>query len=311
MKVFKNLDNLPQFKNAILTIGTFDGVHKGHQKLLDRIRNIAQSNGGESILVTFHPHPRFVLQPGNKELKLLNTLEEKIELLEAYGLDNLVVAPFSKAFSQLPALAYMKNFLVENFQPHTIVIGYDHHFGINRSGNIELLEEYAKVFNYQVEQITKETIEDIDVSSTKIRNALLSGDIETGEQLLGHPYKLSGYIIKGKQIGRTIGFPTANLKLNVDYKLIPKTGVYAVYAYLSGKRFQGMLNIGFRPTVEGNEKTIEVHIINFDQDIYGEEIQIQLVKRLRDEAKFANLNELKAQISRDKIEALNCLREDL
>lgn len=307
MRVFKNLDDLPHFKNAVLTIGTFDGVHKGHQKILDRIASIAQANGGESILVTFHPHPRFVLQPGNKELKLLNTLEEKIELLESYGLDNLVVAPFSKAFSQLPALAYMKNFLVENFQPHTIVIGYDHHFGINRSGNIELLEEYAQIFKYKVEQISKETIEDIDISSTKIRNALLSGKIETGEQLLGHPYKLSGYVIKGKQIGRTIGFPTANLQLGVDYKLIPKTGVYAVYVKVRNESYKGMLNIGYRPTVEGDEKTIEVHLLDFNQDIYGEELEIQLVKRLRDETKFANLDELKAQINKDKTAVLSFL----
>lgn len=307
MRVFKNLENLPRFKNAVLTIGTFDGVHKGHQKILDRIAALARANGGESILVTFNPHPRFVLQPGNKELKLLNTLEEKIALLDTYGLDNLVVAPFSKAFSQLPALAYMKNFLVENFHPHTIVIGYDHHFGINRSGNIDLLREYAPIFKYQVEQISKETIEDIDVSSTKIRKALLSGDIETGEQLLGHPYTLSGYVIKGKQIGRTIGFPTANIQLGVDYKLIPQTGVYAVYVKIGDKRFKGMLNIGFRPTVAGSEKTIEVHLLDFNEDIYGEELEIQLVKRLRDETKFANLEELKAQITKDKVEAINCL----
>lgn len=307
MRVFKNLENLPRFKNAVLTIGTFDGVHKGHQKILDRIAALARANGGESILVTFNPHPRFVLQPGNKELKLLNTLEEKIALLDTYGLDNLVVAPFSKAFSQLPALAYMKNFLVENFHPHTIVIGYDHHFGINRSGNIDLLREYAPIFKYQVEQISKETIEDIDVSSTKIRKALLSGDIETGEQLLGHPYILSGYVIKGKQIGRTIGFPTANIQLGVDYKLIPQTGVYAVYVKIGDKRFKGMLNIGFRPTVAGSEKTIEVHLLDFNEDIYGEELEIQLVKRLRDETKFANLEELKAQITKDKVEAINCL----
>lgn len=307
MRVFKNLENLPRFKNAVLTIGTFDGVHKGHQKILDRIAALARANGGESILVTFNPHPRFVLQPGNKELKLLNTLEEKIALLDTYGLDNLVVAPFSKAFSQLPALAYMKNFLVENFHPHTIVIGYDHHFGINRSGNIDLLREYAPIFKYQVEQISKETIEDIDVSSTKIRKALLSGDIETGEQLLGHPYTLSGYVIKGKQIGRTIGFPTANIQLGVDYKLIPQTGVYAVYVKIGDKRFKGMLNIGFRPTVAGSEKTIEVHLLDFNEDIYGEGLEIQLVKRLRDETKFANLEELKAQITKDKVEAINCL----
>lgn len=306
MRVFKNLEELPEFKNTVITIGTFDGVHKGHQKILKRIIDIAKSRNGESILITFYPHPRFVLQPGNKDLKLLNTLDEKIRLLENFGLDNLVVAPFSKGFSQMPALAYIKDFLVENFHPNTIVIGYDHHFGINRSGDIALLKEYQKIFQFQVEQISKETIEDIAISSTKIRKALLAGDIETGAQLLGHPYQLSGYVIKGEQIGRTIGFPTANIQLTVNYKLIPKTGVFAVLINVQGKAYKGMLNIGFRPTVEGNSKTIEVNIFDFNKDIYGEEISITLVKRLRDEKKFKNLEALKKQITSDKKEALTC-----
>lgn len=306
MRVFKNLEELPKFKNTVITIGTFDGVHKGHQKILKRIIDIAKSRNGKSILITFYPHPRFVLQPGNKDLKLLNTLDEKIRLLENFGLDNLVVAPFSKGFSQMPALAYIKDFLVENFHPNTIVIGYDHHFGINRSGDIALLKEYQKIFQFQVEQISKETIEDIAISSTKIRKALLAGDIETGAQLLGHPYQLSGYIIKGEQIGRTIGFPTANIQLTVNYKLIPKTGVFAVLINVQGKAYKGMLNIGFRPTVEGNSKTIEVNIFDFNKDIYGEEISITLVKRLRDEKKFKNLEALKKQITSDKKEALTC-----
>lgn len=306
MRVFKNLEELPKFKNTVITIGTFDGVHKGHQKILKRITDIAQSRNGESILITFYPHPRFVLQPGNKDLKLLNTLDEKISLLENFGLDNLVVAPFSKGFSQMPALTYIKDFLVENFQPNTIVIGYDHHFGFNRSGDIDLLKEYQKIFQFQVEQISKETIEDIAISSTKIRKALLAGDIETSTYLLGHPYQLSGYVIKGEQIGRTLGFPTANIQLTVNYKLIPKTGVFAVIIHVQGENFKGMLNIGFRPTVEGNSKTIEVNIFDFNKDIYGEEISITLVKRLRDEKKFKNLEALKKQITSDKKEALAC-----
>ena len=306
MRVFKNLEELPKFKNTVITIGTFDGVHKGHQKILKRITDIAQSINGESILITFYPHPRFVLQPGNKDLKLLNTLDEKISLLENFGLDNLVVTPFSKGFSQMPALTYIKDFLVENFQPNTIVIGYDHHFGFNRSGDIDLLKEYQKVFQFQVEQISKETIEDIAISSTKIRKALLAGDIETSTHLLGHPYQLSGYVIKGEQIGRTLGFPTANIQLTVNYKLIPKTGVYAVMIHIQGENYKGMLNIGFRPTVEGNSKTIEVNIFDFNKNIYGEEISITLVKRLRDEKKFKNLETLKKQITSDKKEALAC-----
>ncbi|MFT4969223.1 MAG: riboflavin kinase/FMN adenylyltransferase [Chitinophagales bacterium] len=307
MRVFKRLDNLPQFKDAVITIGTFDGVHKGHQKILKRIADLAKSKNGESILVTFHPHPRFVLQPGNKDLQLLNTLEEKITLLEESGLDNLVVAPFSKEFSQMPALAYIKDFLVKNFHPNTIVIGYDHHFGINRSGNIDLLLEYQNVFDFEVIEISKETLEDIAISSTKIRNALLAGDVESGNQLLGHPYLISGFVTKGEQIGRTIGFPTANIQLAVDYKLVPKTGVFAVYIYVKGKEYKGMLNIGYRPTVEGTGKTIEVNIFNFDEDIYGDEITIKLIKRLRSEQKFESLSQLKKQIAKDKEQALTLL----
>lgn len=300
MRVFKNLDNLPTFRNAIVTIGTFDGVHKGHQKILARIQDLAKKNDGESILITFHPHPRFVLQPGNKDLKLLNTLEEKIALLEQYGLDNLIVTPFSKEFSQMPALAYIKNFLVENTQAKTIVIGYDHHFGINRSGNIALLEEYQKVFGYEVEQISKEMLKDIDISSTKIRNALLEGKVEISNELLGHNYKLTGFVTKGEQLGRTIGYPTANLKLTVDYKLIPKTGVYAVKVRIKGKPYTGMLNIGFRPTIEGTGKTIETFIFDFNEDIYGEEIALELITRIREEKKFESLDLLKKQLSLDK-----------
>lgn len=308
MRVFKNLDNLPTFKNAIVTIGTFDGVHKGHQKILERIQNLAKKNDGESILITFHPHPRFVLQPGNKDLKLLNTLEEKIALLEQYGLDNLIVAPFSKEFSQMPALAYIKNFLVENTQAQTIVIGYDHHFGINRSGNIALLEEYEKVFGYEVQQITKETLKDIDISSTKIRLALLEGKVEISNELLGHNYTLTGFVTKGEQLGRTIGYPTANLQLTVDYKLIPKTGVYAVKISIKGKQYNGMLNIGFRPTIEGTGKTIETNIFDFDEDIYGEEIVLELIARIRDEKKFENLDLLQKQLQLDKASSLKLLR---
>jgi riboflavin kinase/FMN adenylyltransferase len=307
MRVYKNLEDLPKFKNAIVTIGTFDGVHIGHQKLLERIKALAKSENGESILITFYPHPRFVLQPGNKELKLLNTLEEKIAILEHYGLDNLIVAPFSKEFSQMSALAYIEDFLVKNTQAKVIVIGYDHHFGINRSGNIQLLEAYQQVFNYKVEEISKETLLDIDISSTKIRNALLDGEIEISNELLGHPYCMSGYVTKGKQLGRTLGYPTANIQLTVDYKLIPKTGVYAVTILVNKQQYGGMLNIGFRPTVEGTDKTIEVNIFDFDNDIYGEEIEVKLVKRIRDEVKFNGLDELKQQLAQDKIIALNYL----
>lgn len=303
MQVFKSLDNLPQFKNAVVTIGTFDGVHLGHQKLLERINELAKKINGESILITFHPHPRFVIQP-DSDLKLLNTIDEKIELLEKYKVNNVVVAPFSKEFSNMPAISYVKDFLVENFKPHTLVIGYDHHFGKNRSGNIDLLEEYKDIFGYNVEQISKETIQDIDISSTKIREALAQGKVQTANKLLGHKYSINGFVTKGEQLGRKIGFPTANVQLLVDYKLIPKNGVYIVNVKVKNSFYKGMLNIGVRPTIEGLNKTIEVNIFDFDQDIYGEKIEVILLKYIREEQKFESLEALKQQLNNDKKTAL-------
>lgn len=308
MKVFKNLQELPKFKNAILTIGTFDGVHKGHQKLLERLNTLAKKHDGESILITFHPHPRFVINPDDKSLKLLNTLDEKIQLLEKYKLDTLIVAPFSVEFSQMPAISYIKNFLVENFHPKTIVIGYDHQFGVNRSGDINLLKEYEHIFEYSVEQISKETLKDIGISSTKIRNALSEGQIETANKLLGHSYTITGFVIKGAQLGRTIGFPTANLQLEVDYKLIPKTGVYAVLVKVKNQIYKGMLNIGYRPTVEGQFKTIEVNLFDFNEDIYGEKIELQLLTFVREEKKFDGLEQLKEQLNKDKQNVIEILK---
>ncbi|MCB0538602.1 MAG: bifunctional riboflavin kinase/FAD synthetase [Bacteroidetes bacterium] len=303
MQVFKSLDNLPQFKNAVVTIGTFDGVHLGHQKLLERINELAKKNDGESILITFHPHPRFVVQP-DSDLKLLNTIDEKIDLLKKYKVNNVVVAPFSKEFSNMPAISYVKDFLVENFKPHTLVIGYDHHFGKNRSGNIDLLEEYKDIFGYNVEQISKETIQDIGISSTKIREALAQGKVQTANKLLGHEYSINGFVTKGEQLGRKIGFPTANVQLLVDYKLIPKNGVYIVNVKVKNSLYKGMLNIGVRPTIEGLNKTIEVNIFDFDQDIYGEKIEVILLKYIREEQKFESLEALKQQLNKDKAEAL-------
>ncbi len=308
MRVFKNFKQLPQFKNAIITIGTFDGVHLGHQKILKHIHNVALKTNGESILITFHPHPRFILEPENKSLKLLNTLHEKIKLLETYELDNLIVVPFSKTFSNLPPLAYIEQFLVQKFNPHTIVIGYDHHFGINRSGNFKLLEEYKSTYKYNLVEISEKTIKDNKISSTKIRAALSNGNIEIATKLLGHSYSIRGFVVKGDQIGRKIGFPTANIKNPIAYKLIPKTGVYAVFCYINNIAYKGMLNIGYRPTVEGTNKKIEVHIFNFETEIYGEELEIVFKKFLRKEKKFDSLDELKIQLNEDKNLALKHLK---
>lgn len=300
MRIFKSLDNLPDFKNAIVTIGTFDGVHLGHQKLLESIRALAKKNDGESILITFHPHPRFVVNPDDKSLKLINTLEEKLDLLSNYKIDNVVVAPFTLEFSQMPAIEYVKNFLVGSFKPHTIVIGYDHHFGRNRTGNIDLLKEYQSVFKYDLIEITKETLEDIGISSTKIRNALNEGNVSIAEDLMGHPYSLCGFVIKGNQNGRALGFPTANIQLPVHYKLIPKNGVYAVQVKVKDEYYNGMLNIGYRPTFEGANKSIEVNIFNFDHDIYGEEIYVYFKDFIREEQKYDGLEALKNQLKKDK-----------
>lgn len=310
MRIFKDLDKLPSFRNAIITIGTFDGVHLGHQQLIQRIRELADERDGENIIITFHPHPRFVLNPDDRSLKLINTLEEKLELLDHYGVDNVVVAPFSVEFSQIPAIEYVKDFLVGNFHPSVITIGYDHRFGRNRSGGIELLKEYAPVFNYEVEEISAEMINNMTISSTKIRKAIEAGEVDNARALLGHYFYLRGYVTKGQQVGHQLGFPTANIELTVDYKIAPKTGVYAAWAKYKDKRYPAMMNIGYRPTFEGSDKTIEVHIIGFDQDIYGEELQVDFVEMIREESKFDGPEALKAQLNKDKAAAERILAGD-
>lgn len=310
MRIFKDLTKLSSFRNPVVTIGTFDGVHIGHQELIKKICAEAKKRNGENIIVTFHPHPRYVLNPDDRSLKLINTLEEKLELLERYGVDNTVVAPFSVDFSQIPAIEYVKDFLVGNFHPSVIVIGYDHRFGRNRSGGIELLKEYAPVFGYEVIEISAEMLEDITVSSTNIRKAIEGGQVELAKQLLGHPFSLRGFVTKGQQIGSQIGFPTANIEVTVDYKIIPRTGVYAARAVHDGNTYPAMMNIGYRPTFEGADKTIEVHIIDFKQDIYGEELKVDFVKLIRPEVKFSSSEALVEQLNLDQKQALKILEED-
>lgn len=307
MKVFQDLNNLPKFQNAVITVGTFDGVHKGHQQIISKLNSLAKKHDGESILITFHPHPRFVLNPNDTSLKLINTLEEKISLLEMYGIDNLVVVPFTKAFSNLSAEEYVTDFLIKNFNPKVIAIGYDHHFGKGRTGNIELLKTYQKDYNFEIEKIEKEELEDITISSTKIRKALADGDVALAKDLMNHHYFIEGKVISGKQLGRTIGFPTANIEIAAPYKLIPKEGVYAVEVIIANETFKGMLNIGHKPTFTENQLSTEVHIFDFDQDIYEETIQVKFISFLREEQKFDNLEALKAQLSLDKSSALKQL----
>lgn len=308
MKVYRSIEETLHFTNAVITIGTFDGVHRGHQSILQHIHQEAQQLEGESVVITFHPHPRLLLRPDDKSLQLISTLEEKIDLLEKYGVQNVVVVPFTRSFSNLSAEAYISEFLIEKFHPKKIVIGYDHHFGKNRSGNISLLVEQQQRYNYTVDEIPKKVVDEIDVSSTKIRKALNSGNVKQAATLLGHEYTLQGIIKKGKQLGRTIGYPTANINSPEELKLIPAYGVYAVRVFYKNSEYKGMLNIGKRPTVDGSDMTIEVNIFDFDRDIYGESIRVDFVDRIRDEIKFDGLETLKNQIHLDKIKVLEILK---
>lgn len=306
MRVFRGLDNLPPFKNPVLTIGTFDGVHLGHAKIIERLRKKAIEVDGESIIITFDPHPRFVVAPNSTPIELLSTSQEKIKALQALHVDNVVIVPFTKAFSDISAEAYIRDFIVSNFHPHTIIIGYDHHFGKNRQGNYQLLESVKATYGFQLEEIPVQEIEHIAVSSTKIRAALHIGDIKKANELAGKYYTLEGVVIHGEKRGRLIGFPTANVHVGDAHKLIPANGVYAVKAYLKETAYKAMLNIGVRPTVSSsNHRSIEVNIIDFDQDIYDETLRIEFVDKLRDERKFNSIDELIAQLTIDKQDALS------
>lgn len=300
MRVLRDLNSLPAFKNSVITIGTFDGVHKGHQKLIERINIQAKKNDGESIIITFHPHPRIVINPEDKSLRLLNTIDEKIALLEKYGVDNLVIVPFSRDFSGQTAEDYISHFLVKNFHPKNIVIGYDHKFGKNRTGDYHLLERMKTEFGYSMEEISKETLDDIDISSTKIRNSLQSGEIKLANELLGHNYTISGTVIRGLQNGRKLGFPTANLQVNDAHKLIPKTGIYVVKVHTDNEVYKGMLSIGYNPTFEGKEQTIEVNILDFDKDIYGSSLTLEFIDYIRSEKKFDSLDALIVEMRNDE-----------
>ena len=308
MKVYLSIDNLPSFKNPVITIGTFDGVHEGHRHLIQKIKSLAKENNGESVLITFDPHPRLVVYPEDKSLRILTTLEEKILLLEAEGVDHLVVVPFTKEFSLHSAKDYLKNFLVEKFHPSIIVTGYNHSFGHHRDGNIEMLRRFENEFYYKVEELNKQLVDDIAVSSTRIRIALQEGDIELASHLLGHSYSVTGEVVHGQQLGNKIGFPTANIQINDSLKLIPEDGVYAVTVNLKTEKLKGMMNIGFRPTVDGLHHKLEVHLLDFNSDLYNQQLEIHFVKRLRDEKKFSSLDELKEQLRKDKEATGNILK---
>ncbi len=286
-----------------MTLGTFDGVHIGHKKILERITQNTENGKYESLVLTFFPHPRMVLQE-KSEIKLLNTIPEKSKLLEATGIENLVIHPFNESFSRLTAEEFVHSILVDQFHIHKIIIGHDHRFGRNRTANIDNLIAFGAEYGFEVEQISAQEIQDVSVSSTKIRKALQDGNMTLANEYLGYSYFLTGEVVKGKQLGRTIGFPTANIQIEEDYKLIPKNGVYVIKTIIGHKEVFGMMNIGFNPTVNGQKQTIEVNLFDFDADIYGEKLEISLLKYLREEQKFGSVDLLKEQLNLDKKNAL-------
>jgi riboflavin kinase/FMN adenylyltransferase len=309
MQIHFNLENLPVFTNAVITIGTFDGIHHGHRLVLSRLAEKAREVKGESILITFHPHPRKVISSAILGIRLINTLEERLKLLEKMNIDHVVVVPFTEAFANQIADEYINDFLVKKFQPHTIIIGYDHQFGRDRKGNFDLLLEKSSVYGYELNEIPKHELENISISSTRIREAILHGEIEKANRLLGYDFFFSGRVVHGNKIGRTIGFPTANLKVEDAEKITPGNGIYAVYAIPEGeeKPLKGMMSIGFRPTVDGKTRVIEVNIFDFNREIYDENLQVFVHKYLRAEEKYESLEALVAQIKIDKENSLAVL----
>ena len=309
MKIFHSINDFhigsgENIKKTILTLGTFDGVHFGHKKILEKLTQSTENDKYESLVLTFFPHPRMVLQEGS-DIKLLNTLEEKIALLDKIGIQNLVIHPFDESFSRLTAEEFVKNILVDQFHIHKIIIGHDHRFGRNRTANIKDLKEFGKQYNFEVEEISAQEINEVSVSSTKIRQALDDGNVALANKYLGYDYSLTGIVTKGKQLGRTIGFPTANLKLEENFKLIPKNGVYIVKSTINSRIVLGMMNIGFNPTVEGDKQTIEINFFDFDKNLYDQKITVSILERIRSEQKFDSIALLSAQLQKDKKTALD------
>ena len=309
MKVFRDLDHIPTFKNAVITIGSYDGVHLGHQIIFSRIQQLAAEVEGESIAITFHPHPRQIVYPKDKTLKLITTIEEKIDLLAACGFDNTVIVPFTIEFSQQSPDEYIER-LIDIFNPKYIVIGYDHRFGLNRQGDVDYLRWHAKTKDFKVIEIEKQELDEVAISSTKVREALSKGEIEKATSLLNHSFFLTGKVVHGQKLGSGIGYPTANLKIAESYKILPMDGIYAVFVHYEGMRYGGMLYIGNRPTIEDhNEKSIEVNIFDFNHTIYGQQLKLEFVKFIRGDEKLDGLAALKAKLAEDKEQALVALKK--
>lgn len=310
MRVFEGLENIEKISNAVITQGTFDGVHVGHKGILNHVINEAKRLNGESVLITLYPHPRYIIQPEDNNLKLLTTLEEKKVLLEKLGIDILVVLPFDEKISNLTPLEYVRDLIVKHLHPVKMIVGYDHRFGKNREGSIVDLEKFGEAFGFMVEEIDAKTVEEITVSSTKIRKALEMGNIALANQYLGYAYTFSGSVERGMQLGRKMGYKTANIRISDPLKRAPGNGIYAARAILNGKLYDGMLSIGTNPTIEEKASSIEIHLFDFNEDIYGQTLSINLVKKIRDEQKFNGLEALKAQLEKDEIECREILRHN-
>jgi riboflavin kinase / FMN adenylyltransferase len=304
MRIYHSIDDFTKLNNAIVTSGTFDGVHLGHQKIISRLKEVAEKSSGETVLITFWPHPRMILKPEDDTLKLLNTFEEKVELLKQQGIQHLLRIPFTKEFSQITSQEFITSILVNTIGTKKLVIGYDHRFGNNREGSFEQLKLSGPAYGFDVEEIERQDVDHVAVSSSKIRKALEEGDLETATHLLGRPYSISGQVVRGDKLGRVLGYPTANIDLDSRLKLIPADGIYAVTVQHEHTTFKGMLYIGNRPTVNGTKRAIEVNIFEFNKEIYGETLTVHFHQLIRSDSKFQDLEALKMQLHQDKKDAL-------
>ena len=310
MKIFRNIIEARNIPNAVVTIGTFDGVHLGHQAIFNKMKTLAQGIGGETVVVTFQPHPRQVLNIDSSNLRFLCTPEEKLQKFEEFGIDNVVIINFTKEFSRTPSEVFIKDYIIDHIKPAYIVVGYDHHFGKNRMGDFDLLNDLKKKYNFKVERIAAQDVEHIAISSTKIRNALSVGNVKSANRLLGYTYAVTAEVVVGNKIGRTLGFPTANLELPKEYMLINRGGVFACLVDYNGLTYKAMANIGHRPTIGDrgeDQPIIEVNLFDFDGDLYGQQIHVRFIDRIRDEVKFDSLDELKAQLEQDRDNAYKLL----